>query len=207
MRETVIFKGNREGVQLFLADVSDQEVLLGELARKLAGAARFFAAGTCLQVRLPLAWRGAAVLEERLTRLLAQHGLKWQSLDEAAPAAPQEAPGPVQEPLRLVRTLRSGQEVRHDGDVDIRGDVNPGAVVVAGGNIRIHGTCRGVVHAGFPADRGARIVADRLMASQIRIADLIARAPDEGMAPPAQTELARIEDGAVVIAPLEQEED
>lgn len=45
------------------------------------------------------------------------------------------------------------------------------------------------------------------MASQIRIADLIARAPDEVLKQPKQTEMARIENEIVVIAPIEQEED
>nr|WP_320145364.1 septum site-determining protein MinC [uncultured Anaeromusa sp.] len=201
MQDMVVFKGNRGGIQLFLADTDNMEALFKELAEKLASASQFFLAGTRLQVKMPSSWREAAAEQEKLTQLLAKYELQWEPFEET------ESKQLQAEILYVTRTLRSGQEIRHEGDIEITGDINPGAVVVAGGNIRIFGTCRGVVHAGFPADRGAYIVADRLMASQIRIADLIARAPDEVLEQPEQTEMARIENEIVVIVPIEQEED
>ena len=76
-------------------------------------------------------------------------------------------------------TVRGGQEVKVNSSVLICGNVNPGAQVIAGGSIDIRGTCRGFVHAGAFGDKTAWVVADRLMPAQIRIADLVARAPDE----------------------------
>ena len=201
MQDMVVFKGNRGGIQLFLADTDNMEALFKELAEKLANASQFFLAGTRLQVKMPSSWREEAAEQEKLTQLLAKYELQWEPFEET-----EVTPLPA-ETLYVTRTLRSGQEIRHEGDIEITGDINPGAVVVAGGNIRIFGACRGVVHAGFPSDRSAYIVADRLMASQIRIADLIARAPDEVLEQPKQTEMARIENEIVVIAPIEQEED
>ncbi|WP_018703413.1 septum site-determining protein MinC [Anaeromusa acidaminophila] len=201
MQDMVVFKGNRGGIQLFLADTDNMEALFKELAEKLANASQFFLAGTRLQVKIPSSWRDEAVEQEKLTQLLAKYELQWEPFEETEEKSLQA------ETLYVTRTLRSGQEIRHEGDIEITGDVNPGAVVVAGGNIRIVGACRGVVHAGFPSDRSAHIIADRLMASQIRIADLIARAPDEVLEQPKQTEMARIENEIVVIAPIEQEED
>ena len=45
-------------------------------------------------------------------------------------------------------SLRSGQSEEYSGSIVIIGDVNAGAEVIAGGNIAILGTLRGLAHAG-----------------------------------------------------------
>src|SRR5574339_515948 len=50
--------------------------------------------------------------------------------------------------LFLSRTLRSGTRIEFVGHVVILGDVNPGAEIIADGNILIWGRLRGMVHAG-----------------------------------------------------------
>ena len=59
------------------------------------------------------------------------------------------------------------------------GDVNSGGEVIAGGNVIIWGRVRGVVHAGAFGDREAVVCALDLVPTQLRIADLITRSPDE----------------------------
>ena len=99
------------------------------------------------------------------------------------------------------KTIRGGQEVRTESSVMICGNVNPGAQVIAGGSVDIRGTCRGMVHAGFYGDETAFVVADKLMPTQIRIANVIARSPDNikeaGMA-----ERASIKNGYIVFEPI-----
>jgi septum site-determining protein MinC len=102
--------------------------------------------------------------------------------------------------LVIARTLRGGQEVVHNGSVVIFGDVNPGAEVIAGGDIIIHGACRGVAHAGAYGNTEATITANTLVASQLRIAGMIARAPDD-LDKPEYKETARIKSGIVIIEP------
>ena len=46
------------------------------------------------------------------------------------------------------RTLRSGQALHHAGHVTLIGDVNPGAEIIAGGDIVVWGKLRGIAHAG-----------------------------------------------------------
>ncbi|MBE3575423.1 MAG: septum site-determining protein MinC [Firmicutes bacterium] len=101
--------------------------------------------------------------------------------------------------LLLKRTLRSGQDVRFDGNVVVLGDVNPGAEIVASGDIVVLGHLRGVAHAGARGDRRAVVAAFRLSPTQLRIADFIGRAPDGKIVPPNAPEVARIRDDAVVI--------
>jgi septum site-determining protein MinC len=82
---------------------------------------------------------------------------------------------PPPTPLVLRQTLRSGGEIRHNGDVVIIGDVNPGSSVMADGDVLIWGCLRGTAHAGAGGNQQAVIMILRLAACQLRIADLVAR--------------------------------
>jgi septum site-determining protein MinC len=106
---------------------------------------------------------------------------------------------PFLEPLYLEATLRSGVEVRHPGTVVILGDVNPGSSIIADGDIIIWGRVRGFVHAGARGKRECLIMALQMEPTQLRIADSVARAPEN---PPAQffPEVAYITDEGIRIA-------
>ena len=80
---------------------------------------------------------------------------------------------------------------------------HPEAQIIAGGSIDIRGTCRGLVHAGASGDTDSFIIADHLMPTQIRIANLIARSPDH-MEMTERAERASIKDGQIVIEPIER---
>ena len=73
--------------------------------------------------------------------------------------------------LFLNRTLRSGTRIVFAGHVVVLGDVNPGAEIVAEGNVVIWGRLRGMVHAGSNGNRKAVICALDLSPTQLRIAD------------------------------------
>lgn len=73
--------------------------------------------------------------------------------------------------LFLNRTLRSGTRIVFAGHVVVLGDVNPGAEIVAEGNVVIWGRLRGMVHAGSNGNRKSAICALDLSPTQLRIAD------------------------------------
>jgi septum site-determining protein MinC len=73
---------------------------------------------------------------------------------------------------------RSGQVLKVPGDLLLIGDVNPGGTVIAGGNIFIMGTLKGVAHAGYFGNEQAVITASRMQPAQLRISDYLNRAPD-----------------------------
>lgn len=104
---------------------------------------------------------------------------------------------PPQGGLILKETLRSGRSIFHEGHVVIIGDVNPGAEIVAGGDVIVWGRLRGLVHAGALGDETAVICALELIPTQLRIADKIAISPDEkrGRAIPEQ---AAVRNGQIV---------
>lgn len=102
--------------------------------------------------------------------------------------------------LFLRETLRSGRSIYHEGHVIIIGDVNPGAEVIAGGDVIVWGRLRGLVHAGALGDASALICALELTPTQLRIASQIAIPPDERQGDPVP-ETASIRDGQIVADP------
>ena len=82
--------------------------------------------------------------------------------------------------LWIPRTLRSGTRIEHLGRVVVMGDVNPGAEIVAEGNVLIWGRLRGSVHAGaaFRTDAsqnpGAFVCALTMNPTRLQIASEIA---------------------------------
>jgi len=73
--------------------------------------------------------------------------------------------------LFVNRTLRSGTRIEFPGHVVVLGDVNPGAEIVAEGNVIIWGRLRGMVHAGSKGNQEAVICALDLSPTQLRIAN------------------------------------
>jgi septum site-determining protein MinC len=126
-------------------------------------------------------------------------------LGPARPREPEPVPEGGEEPpavdgLVVRRTLRSGQSLRHPGHIVVVGDVNPGAEVVAGGDIVVWGRVRGVVHAGALGDEGAMICALDLAPTQLRIAGHIARSPEDKRRK-AVPEMASVRDGQIEAVP------
>lgn len=75
-------------------------------------------------------------------------------------------------------TLRSGQSLEAKESIVIVGDVNPGATVIAGGNIVVIGALKGNAIAGGKGNRDAFVMALSMEPIQIQIADVIARCSD-----------------------------
>ncbi len=206
MRENVVFKGNKSGLQLMLNETADFEVILKQLKAKLESATQFFTSGTTVKVPPSVVRLLTAEQREQLIDLFAGYGLNWKEVSSSEQAKPNQ-PLVKKEPEKakphtviITKMIRNGQVISHSGSIVIIGDVNPGAKVIAGGDIVIYGTCRGVAHAGANGDEQATITANKLLASQLRIAGLIARAPDK-LDEPQHVETARIKDGAVIIEP------
>jgi septum site-determining protein MinC len=99
-------------------------------------------------------------------------------------------------------TLRAGDHLEVAGSLLVLGDVNPGARVSAGGDVRVWGRLRGAAHAGNRGDRSARIVALQLRPLQLRIADAVARGPED-LPPAGLAEQASLENGMIRLTPAD----
>lgn len=80
--------------------------------------------------------------------------------------------------LYLRKTVRSGQSISSDGNILVIGDVNPGAEIIAKGDITVWGILGGIAHAGSDGNNYAKIRALKLNPVQIRIGEVFARRPD-----------------------------
>ena len=125
------------------------------------------------------------------------------SLSDATPVAveteqTQRDPRDSSDTLFLRRTVRSGQAIHHPSNVVVLGDVNPGAEIVAGGDIIVWGALRGMVHAGYPDNEQGFVCALQLAPVQLRIAHLLSR-PPEGFEVQPRPEVATIRHGQIVV--------
>ena len=73
--------------------------------------------------------------------------------------------------LFINKTIRSGTRIEFPGHVVVLGDVNPGAEIIAEGNIIIWGRLRGAIHAGSKGDESAKVCALDFAPMQLRVAE------------------------------------
>lgn len=76
-------------------------------------------------------------------------------------------------------TLRSGQQLESETSIIVLGDVNPGAKVIAKGNIVVLGALKGNAYAGADGSAGCFVAALEMDPVQIKIGDYIGRAADK----------------------------
>jgi septum formation inhibitor MinC len=102
----------------------------------------------------------------------------------------------------IFQTLRGGQKVETEHSLVICGDVNSGAEIVAGGDIIVLGTLRGVAHAGaYDETGGGRFIFSLdLRPTQLRIGRVISRGSTDISKRP---EIARVEGSVIVVEPYQ----
>ena len=106
----------------------------------------------------------------------------------------------------LQHGLRAGFRGEYGGSVVVLGDVNPGAELIAAGDVIVMGALRGVVHAGAGGRESAIVYARPIASAQIRIAGAVARSADDNSLGAMrrrqerpEAELARLQDGVIQI--------
>jgi septum site-determining protein MinC len=93
------------------------------------------------------------------------------SAPAAAPRAPTEPPQPaLAQPLVVSQVVRAGQIIYAQGtDLIVLAPVNPGAQLLADGNIHVYGQLRGRAVAGVRGARGAQVFCLRLEAELVGV--------------------------------------
>lgn len=219
----VTIKGIRDGLLVTLGG-GDWNHLLAELEDRLGKPAAFFKGA---RVALQVGSRALSTAEIEAARDLLDHktitlwavvsespatqeAARQLELDTVLPSHAPEADRSTEEhaaesadllALLVHRTLRSGQALRHVGHVVLIGDVNPGAEIVAGGDVVVWGKLRGTVHAGAMGDESRVVCALELTPTQLRIGSLVARSPDERKRRRVRPEMAYVSQGQIVVEP------
>lgn len=224
MKNTVMIKGTKSGIILVLNPQTEWDTLKKEIAEKFKSSSRFLD-----DAQKAISFRGRDLSDDEQQEVLEiiQESCNLQIMcvleespeKEAAFArALQEkaaASGDGRKQSGLLQrdngsgfffkgNLRSGQVLDVETSIIILGDVNAGAKVVSKGNVIILGSLKGNVFAGSAGNVDAFVVALDMKPVQIRIADTIARSPDESPKKSKEKEakIAFWEDGNIYIEPL-----
>ena len=226
--EKVVIKGIKDGLLILLDPGEEWPIVTSELAARIDEKLDFFAGARITVdlgerpvpkydltgLKALLERRGltlVVVQSESDTTIESAHALDLRVSTTRKPstkdvksglAADGEFPLDSEEEgttgVMIKHTLRSGRIVRSPGHVVVYGDVNPGAEIIAGGDVIIWGRLRGNVHAGANGDGNASVCALDMMPMQLRIAGLIAVSPPDKrrkMGP----EIALIRDNQIVV--------
>ncbi|UQZ33086.1 septum site-determining protein MinC [Paenibacillus sp. PK3_47] len=195
----VRIKGIKDGLVFLLDDKCPFEDLLSELRYKLEHSHQNILTGPIVHVDIKLGNR--TVTEDDKSAVLdilkSQGNLLIRSIETLEPPEPEE---PEEEALFMMSgMLRSGQVLHHQGNLLFLGDVNPGGTITCSGDIYILGALRGMAHAGVDGNEEAIIAASLLSPTQLRIADVISRPPDEWGTRENSMEFAYLSSGAMQI--------
>jgi len=218
----IAIKGTRNGLLLTLEPETPFGDLLTALSERLSEAPAFFRGAslaldttrralqvserTQLEALLAYYHMSVAVPEPATTARLDSQVSAAQSPEVSAANSLQSSQEQsIQQDLRtfddtlfIRRTVRSGQAIHHPSHVVVLGDVNPGAEIVAGGDIIVWGVLRGMVHAGYPDNAEALVCSLLLAPVQLRIAHLLSR-PPEGYEAQPRPEVAAIRNDQIVV--------
>ena len=198
-KQRIVIKGVKDGLVFVLDDRCGMDELLAELNDKLERSHHKLLTGPLVHVRVKLGSRRLTEADrERLVDAIRRRGnLIIQSI-EADPDPAEQTAGAGS--LHVISgVIRSGQTVEREGHLLLLGDVNPGGTVSCTGDIYIMGALRGTAHAGCRGNADAVIAAALMRPTQLRIADIISRPPEEWMSEDAQMEFAYLEDGRMRI--------
>lgn len=153
-------------------------------------------------VRAAIEGAGGHVVKLRAPRVSAPPPTRSADAPEETQGQP-NAQGEA-EPVVISGGIRAGFRGEYPGSVVVLGDVNPGSELVAGGDIIVLGSLRGVVHAGADGREDAIVWARPIASAQIRIAGAVARAPQGNSLGAMKklgntAEVARLQQGQIVI--------
>ncbi len=220
--QNVAIKGIKEGLLIALSPKEEWQVVTADLAARIDQQSAFFAGA---RITVDVGERPVSKHElMSLKALLERRGLTlWSVLSDSATtidaaqaldlktSTANLIPGREQSEgtefsseedgspgVMIKRTLRSGRIIHSNGHVVVFGDVNPGAEIVADGDVIIWGRLRGRVHAGARGDETAIVCALDMTPSQLRIAGHIVTSPQDKRRTP-RPEVASVRSNQIVV--------
>ena len=212
-QSAVVIKANQFGIIVVMSPEPEFSELKKLVAQKFQESAKFLGDAT-----IAMSFEGRTFSEEEERELLdiiaLNSSLHVVCLVDKDPVKEEQFHRKLSEKLMELdsRTgqfykgnLRSGQVLEFETSVVILGDVNPGAKVVSKGNIIVIGALKGTAAAGAPGNENAFVLALQMKPMQIRIGDIIARAPDEpDQAKNWESQIAFVENGNIYIETIDK---
>ncbi|HUC91294.1 MAG TPA: septum site-determining protein MinC [Paenibacillus sp.] len=202
-KQHITIKGVKEGLVFLLDDKCEFSELLDELHYKLETSHQQLLTGPLVHVQVKMGRRQASEEQkDQIVSAIRKRGnLLVQSVDAEQEHAGDQAS--AKDELKvLTGIVRSGQTVEHAGHLLLMGDLNPGGTLLCTGDIYVLGSLRGMAHAGIGGRTDVIIAASQLKPTQLRIADVISRPPDEWITGDTWMEFAFLQDGQMKIDKL-----
>ncbi|MFD1736036.1 septum site-determining protein MinC [Bacillus salitolerans] len=207
LQQYVTIKGTKDGLTLHLDDRCSFQELLSEIEEKLSVNHHTQPDSPLITVRVKVGTRYISEEQEEALKTLIRKkkNLVVGSIDsEVITKEHAELLRKQAEITSVCKMIRSGQVLQVEGDLLLIGDVNPGGTVIASGNIFVMGALRGSAHAGVHGNNEAVIAASVMKPSQLKISNVINRAPDRLVEDSNDMECAYIdEDQQIVIDRLQ----
>ncbi|MFD0617977.1 septum site-determining protein MinC [Paenibacillus sp. GCM10027629] len=194
----VTIKGMKDGLVFLLDDTCEFAALIQDLQYKLEHSHQNILTGPIMHVDVKLGARAISDAEkEEILNILKQKGnLLIRSIESDEP----EIASVSENDMKIMTgVVRSGQVLHHVGNLLFLGDVNPGGTVNCTGDIYVMGSLRGMAHAGIEGNVDAIIAASYFSPTQLRIADVISRPPDEWEIKESNMEFAYLQEGHMQI--------
>ena len=207
MKESVVIKGTKSGRILVLDDKLPYEQLKEAVADKFHSSDEFLG-----NVSKAISFQGRELTDEQQEEIISiihencHLNIVCITIDDPEKEADFSR---AIENKYAVQDANTGQVLDVETSIIVIGDVKVGAKVVSKGNVIILGTLEGTVYAGSTGNTNAFVIALDMNPMQIKIADVIARAPDK----PArlkkrhkpETKIAFLEDENIYIEPLDKD--
>lgn len=211
MEDLVLFKGSKDKLKVYINSEVQFEKIIEELTAKIDSSLKFFKGAN-----LPVVLRGRNLDQnerEEIAKII-KTNVGLEVIEETQEDVREDIERQIslqanaktfadtleEGMTKFYRgTMRSGQLIKFNGNVVVIGDVNPGAEIAATGNIIVMGNLRGIVHAGSKGNKNAIVCAFSMYPTQLRIADIITRPPDEKVEKANLPELACIRNNDIYI--------
>lgn len=198
----IIIKGNKDGI-LININSNDYEEVKKELISKIDNARDFFAGSKIIIVDEKFKLTNDC-FEDLFNTLKLMFNITITLFNNENTEKNEKVFSGIYEGRTkfIKSTVRSGQKIVYNGNIVVIGDVNSGAEVIAAGNIVVLGVLRGIAQAGFNGNQRAFVAAYKLQPEQLRIGEVIGRAPDNrNAASPTTPEIAKIKGDMILIEP------
>lgn len=180
-QQLVTIKGTKDGITLHLNDTCSYGDLLQEIDEKLSASQYDNSDNPLISVHVKIGNRFLTPEQDDELRTLIRKkkNLVVDTIDSQVVSVEEALEWKRNnEIVSVAKTVRSGQVLEVKGDLLLIGDVNAGATIIAGGNIFVMGVLRGIAHAGYYGNKNAIIAASLMKPMQLRISDVMNRAPD-----------------------------
>lgn len=180
-KSLVTIKGTKDGLTILLDDQCSFDDLKSELKEKMTRDQHLFGNGPEVVVNVDGGYRYFKKDQEEDIRMIIEDTKTIRVGSFHSEVMSREDVKKELEESSLTtmkQIIRSGQVISVKGDVLLLGDVNPGGVIEATGNIYVLGTLKGIARAGIDGYQKAVVSASVMTPKQISIADVYFYAPE-----------------------------